>query len=413
VRLIRRSDTSLAVALIVGAFVVFQRPLRGLLDFVHEIEVAYHVDLLAGLTLLGVVFLFHQFRKWQQTKLEMQAVTIEAARVRARSEELEQLVILGHAVAGALDRAALQQVLWRALPEFVGRRECWILTASANRWDVFLKDDRTVGHQSLELLESAAARVAAEAHEPTVQNQGVLVSQDLCFPLVAGGECLGVIGVRNDPPLDAPTRRALSAAVATVAVAVRNVQLLHDMRETSERDGLTGCLNRDHGIRVLQTELRRARRTGHTPSVLMFDVDHFKTINDTRGHLRGDAVLAAIGARLKALLRSTDMRCRYGGDEFLVILPDTPSLGAQQVAEGLRRDMEQLRLGSGELAPVTLSIGVAAAIPGELDPTEMISRVDEALYRAKREGRNRFCLAAPKPPTGTAAAAAESTAAAG
>ena len=126
----------------------------------------------------------------------------------------------------------------------------------------------------------------------------------------------------------------------------------------------------------------------------MFDIDHFKTINDQLGHLRGDDLLRAVGAQLTRVLRSTDVRCRYGGDEFLVILLGTPLLGAQQAAENLRREIETLAMVAGDrMVAVTASIGVAAAASTEMDVTALIERADEALYRAKRAGRNRFCVA--------------------
>jgi diguanylate cyclase (GGDEF)-like protein len=117
-------------------------------------------------------------------------------------------------------------------------------------------------------------------------------------------------------------------------------------------------------------------------------------INDELGHLRGDDLLRAVGAQLIRVLRSTDVRCRYGGDEFLVILPDTPLLGAQQVAECLRREIATLAIVAGDRRfAVTASLGVAVAAMDDLGVTALIERADEALYRAKRAGRNRFCVA--------------------
>ena len=127
----------------------------------------------------------------------------------------------------------------------------------------------------------------------------------------------------------------------------------------------------------------------------MFDIDHFKTINDELGHLRGDDLLRAVGAQLTRVLRSTDMRCRYGGDEFLIILPDTPLLGAQQVAESVRREMATLAMVSdGKTIPVTISVGVASALREELATAALVGRADEALYEAKRAGRNQCAVAA-------------------
>ena len=172
------------------------------------------------------------------------------------------------------------------------------------------------------------------------------------------------------------------------------MQLFLETREYSLRDGLTSCFNRGHGLETLDGELRRARRSRQPLSILMFDIDHFKTINDELGHLRGDDLLRAVGAQLTRVLRSTDVRCRYGGDEFLIILPDTPLIGAQQVAESVRREMATLAMvRDGRTIPVTVSVGVAAAGPRRLGVTALIQRADDALYQAKRAGRDRCSVA--------------------
>src|SRR5207248_10170031 len=144
---------------------------------------------------------------------------------------------------------------------------------------------------------------------------------------------------------------------------------------------------RGYALDALDAELHRSRRTGAPLSILMFDVDHFKTVNDRFGHLRGDDLLSAVGKQLANSLRTSDIRCRYGGDEFLVILPETPALGAQRVAEVLRQDIAKLTVGTNASPmAVTISIGIAAASAGELDSKAFIHRADEALYRAKSAG---------------------------
>jgi diguanylate cyclase (GGDEF)-like protein len=120
----------------------------------------------------------------------------------------------------------------------------------------------------------------------------------------------------------------------------------------------------------------------------MFDIDQFKQINDDHGHLQGDAVLASVGVQLSQILRSTDVRCRFGGDEFLLILPDTPMIGAQHVAEGVRRHIGEARRECD--LRVTVSLGITSSLPDELDATTIIARADHALYRAKRDGRDRW-----------------------
>jgi diguanylate cyclase (GGDEF)-like protein len=179
-----------------------------------------------------------------------------------------------------------------------------------------------------------------------------------------------------------------------MAIGVKNTQLLSDAREMSLRDALTGCFNRAYALQTLDSEVHRVRRTGLPLSVVMFDVDHFKATNDRYGHLCGDELLAAIGVQLSRSMRSTDLRCRYAGDEFLIILPDTPAAGAQQVAEGLRQSVGRLTVpGAAGHPPITISVGVAEVAPEEADAKSFLRRADEALYRAKRGGRNRVSVA--------------------
>jgi len=208
--------------------------------------------------------------------------------------------------------------------------------------------------------------------------------------MLVGGKPVGMLLVRETPALSWQDCRALDAAAALGAISVRNMQTLIETREHSLRDALTGCFNRAYALESLTAELRRAQR-GRTPlSLIMFDVDKFKTVNDTYGHLLGDQLLGDVGKRLGELLRTSDVKCRYGGDEFLLILPDTPAAGASQVAESLRREMSRVALPTAEgEVRVTVSLGVVTAAKDEVDPQAIIARVDKALYRAKHGGRNR------------------------
>src|SRR5690606_673900 len=130
-----------------------------------------------------------------------------------------------------------------------------------------------------------------------------------CFPMIVGETAVGVMGIRNVPPMPATRRRALAAVAALVAIALRNVQLLAETRDNSLRDGLTGCFNRKHAIDCLDLEIRRAKRTDRPLSLVLFDIDDFKAVNDRYGHLAGDTVLAAVGQLLSRVLRVTDIKC--------------------------------------------------------------------------------------------------------
>jgi diguanylate cyclase (GGDEF)-like protein len=392
VKLITRNDASLAVALIATAVIIFQRPLRYALDMAEEVESLYHVDLIPALTLLLCVFVYHETRKWQVTKAAARAAAAEAAQAHMRSEDLQRLMILGQALANALDPSALQQVLWRHLPTFTREHEYWVVLRRDEHWEPFVQDDANSKRNPIEELEALASRALTHLRSSAPELDGTVEADTVCYPLVTAGTASGVLGVRGASTLSSNDREGLGAAAAFLAIAVRNVRIIQATQETSVRDNLTGCFNRAHALETLDSELRRACRSGLPLSVVMFDIDHFKQVNDQLGHLRGDELLRAVGAQLTKVLRSTDVRCRYGGDEFLLILPDTPALGAQQVAEGLRREIATLSANNGEQAvAVSASLGVAVARPKELDAAALIDRADAALYLAKRRGRNRIC----------------------
>lgn len=393
-RLITRNDTSLSVALIAAAVILFRQPLRHVLDLAQKIESRYQLDLVPALLLLVVALAFHEYRKYVLAHTQALAATADAALARTQSRTFEKLMIFSQALANALDRLSVQQVLGLHLPAFAGDRTFWVLVRSGDHWEVLLQD-AAAGLRPVDQLKRLATRAVSPdppAVEPGASESGDV--QDACFPLLAGGTIVGVMGIGGARPIAREEHHVLSATAALIAIGIKNMQLFLEMRELTLRDGLTGCFNKEHGLQALDVELRRAKRSGSPLTILMFDIDHFKTVNDRFGHLTGDELLGTVGTRLGAVMRSSDMRCRYGGDEFLVILPDTPLLGAQKVAEGLRQEIANLGiLVSGTAIPITISIGVAVAAPGETDAKALITRADEALYGAKTDGRNRVRLA--------------------
>ncbi|MBM4387307.1 MAG: diguanylate cyclase, partial [Deltaproteobacteria bacterium] len=178
-------------------------------------------------------------------------------------------------------------------------------------------------------------------------------------------------------------------------VSERTAKLEEVMRKLEElaiTDGLTGLYNHRYFKTVLDVEIRRFKRTGHKISLLMIDVDDFKVYNDRYGHVNGDACLAKIAGALKKSLRDTDIIARYGGEEFTIILFDTKKDDAISIAEKLRNEVASLEHtpdGTVERLKVTISAGVAS-FPADADnPGDLISRADEAMYRAKSSGKNK------------------------
>jgi diguanylate cyclase (GGDEF)-like protein len=173
--------------------------------------------------------------------------------------------------------------------------------------------------------------------------------------------------------------------------AERAVQVLQEeLRELSTRDALTGLYNRRYLEESFRRELLLAERTGHPVSVIMGDLDHFKAVNDRCGHLAGDEVLRVFGSLLKQNARASDITCRYGGEEFLLVLPGLTEEGAIERAELLRRTMEATRVSYGaSQITVTASFGVACFPCHGRTADELIAAADSALYSAKSGGRNR------------------------
>jgi two-component system cell cycle response regulator len=159
-------------------------------------------------------------------------------------------------------------------------------------------------------------------------------------------------------------------------------------------DGLTGVHNKRFFLEFLEREISRAQRHAAMLALVLFDLDHFKRVNDTHGHLGGDAVLKEIGRRLTPRIRREDLLARYGGEEFACVLPDTTRAGASIFAEALRILMEREPVAyQGARIAVTISLGVAMLSPDEPASThDLIRRADERLYEAKRLGRNRVVI---------------------
>jgi diguanylate cyclase (GGDEF)-like protein len=172
-------------------------------------------------------------------------------------------------------------------------------------------------------------------------------------------------------------------------------EVLRQTRELSVTDGLTGLYNQMHFFELLDRETRKSQRHDMNYSLIIFDVDHFKNFNDSNGHLRGSETLKNIAALMKKKFRSTDLLAKYGGDEFVIILPQTDKVGAYLAAERLREGVEKQAFPGAETQPlkkITVSIGLASYPEHGLSDEEILNHADKALYFAKESGRNRSVI---------------------
>jgi diguanylate cyclase (GGDEF)-like protein len=227
----------------------------------------------------------------------------------------------------------------------------------------------------------------------------------VCVPIMAEGETLGVLhvqsGGRTDSAshsgdlLDSSTQRMALAMAQQIALAIANLKLRSVLRSQAMRDPLTGLFNRRYLTELLELELRRAQRGHSSVGVVMLDLDHFKRVNDTFGHLAGDTVLREVAELLKAKCRSGDIVSRFGGEEFMLILPSASLEYATRRADALRDAIGHLNVSfeNRPLGTITVSLGVAVFPDHGLTSDGLIQTADSALYRAKQGGRDRVVAA--------------------
>lgn len=228
----------------------------------------------------------------------------------------------------------------------------------------------------------------------------------LCVPMMAHGETLGVLHLRHSKSPQTGEARSLDSALTSkrqlaitvaehVALALMNITLQDTLRDQAIRDPLSGLFNRRYMEETFARELGRAARGNTSVSVVMLDIDHFKLINDTFGHAAGDAVIVELGTLLRSSIRREDISCRYGGEEFVLVLPGASSHDACRRAEQLRGDVQRLSVqyGGQSVPAIAVSLGLAVFQEHGRTAESLLDAADAAMYRAKAEGGNRLVVA--------------------
>ncbi len=249
--------------------------------------------------------------------------------------------------------------------------------------------------------ESTVAEAMREQH--TVGRMTSDSTLALVVPLRAGGRSLGALELRLGEALGEDDVKILELLAAAAAVAVQNAHLYQETQRLATTDALTGLSNYRHFHDLLLLEVQRARRMEYPVGLILMDLDHFKQVNDLHGHPMGDAALRQVAEQLRLRLRRTDVVGRVGGEEFAAILPGDSLAEVAIVAEKLRRAVEELPPLSGGMSAgsthVTLSVGGTSLASDVVDAELLVSRADQALYEAKRNGRNQVRLWTDASPT--------------
>jgi diguanylate cyclase (GGDEF)-like protein len=329
-----------------------------------------------------------------------------ASGIQKQIRKILQLQEWSREIAAELDRTRVIEVVVKAFAELggVGKMSLMLMNEATGLLEIVggtgLNPD-AAGFVRLKVGEGIAGKVVETGKVMRVERMessseyksfsgqeharsGML----LALPLVAKGRCFGVVNLHDKSDgtaFDESDESVLTTLAEIAAVAFENSRL-YDLAIT---DGLTRLFIVRYFHQRLDEEITRTRRTSHPLSLLMLDIDHFKSVNDTYGHQSGDTVLVGIARIIRKVFREVDIPCRYGGEEFAVILPNTDEAGAVIVAERFRSAVEAtvFPLPQGEIH-VTVSIGISTYKIGKAKEV-MIQEADAALYSSKRQGRNR------------------------
>lgn len=245
---------------------------------------------------------------------------------------------------------------------------------------------------------------ALDSGKPVVENDVVSVAgyvrgfeetrAEMCVPLISLGETLGVLALESAQPnsFQPGDVQPLESVADICAVALQNARYFERVRQLAYIDGLTGIFNRRYFEMRIVEEIERAHRYQGGLSVIMIDIDHFKRLNDEFGHLLGDEVLRHVSSIFSQNLRKVDVACRYGGEEFVILAPQTSGEHAQAAAEKLRRVVAGWNF-PGVPRPVTISAGISNLPDHGTTRDDLVKAADQALYAAKQGGRNRVVIA--------------------
>jgi diguanylate cyclase (GGDEF)-like protein len=385
---------------------VYTVPLAGVMVILYAAAGFSAFFLLGATTLFASVLL-------KNLNLAQEELKFSNDELAHRAQQLEALNSIGREIAASLDLDRVFETIHTQCARLVDATSFSICLYNRERAEVHyayrVRDGRKreprvepLGRDAVSWVIKSGRAVhirdlLARKNDPPVDASDIDsgLRSLLAIPLVRlDNEVTGVLAVASARP-DAYSVRHEDTLVAigqSAAVAIENARYY----EMATVDQLTKLYLKDYFYQRLEEELNRARRYGHTFSVLMLDIDSFKQLNDSHGHLAGDRFLQRVGEVIKASLRSHDIPCRYGGEEFAVLLPETEPTEAIVIAERIRRTVAEIRIREGrKMVGTTISIGISSyPKSARRSATDLLRKADAALYQAKKEGKDKVVAAA-------------------
>jgi diguanylate cyclase (GGDEF)-like protein len=319
---------------------------------------------------------------------------LKEAVARAERDEQRSMQIYGVAksLAEALSWKDMSPRLSQGIQKIFDAHEFMLYAVDENgRWTPLLRRGNWAKEPPIEDI----ANVQSGAfHPPQIQELAPVYAIPVSNDVEGQLQRSGVLFLKSNKPFAADIRDAADEFAAQLGVALAKALLFNKMEMHSLHDGLTGALRRQPFMDRVNEELKKAAVFHTSFSLLMVDIDHFKAVNDTHGHTAGDAVLSRVGQLLHESFYETDVVGRYGGEEFIVLLPRAEAVGVFRKAEALRRRFEADVIRSGfENLRITVSVGLAHYPQNGRTAEELIASADRALYQAKGSGRNRVVAA--------------------
>jgi diguanylate cyclase (GGDEF)-like protein len=356
--------------------------------------------------IIGMVFWLIERETKRRSDTEASLHTLLHS-LEALSEERAQIAQMGDFLQSCRTPAEAYQLIQQNLPKMFLASHGGVGVTSNSRNAIDIVANWGNMHSTLQQFQpedcwamrrGKVHTVGTAAGEPDCAHLSARMPDYVCVPLMAHGETLGVLYIASEEAgyFTEHRQQLLRTVCEQISLALANMKLQETLRMQTLRDPLTQLYNRRYMESSLERELLRARRNDQPLTIMMLDVDHFKRFNDTFGHDAGDALLKQFGQLLQRNVRGEDIACRYGGEEFILILPTCPPEIAIRRAEKIIEETRQLSIVHDHqpLGKISVSIGIAQ-FPDHADAVDtLVKAADRALYRAKSDGRDQWVAAA-------------------